>query len=172
VDIAIRPFENDDAEPLQDAAQESISDVYPWLPWCHPKHSLDDARSWIRATLEARDRGTAFEFAITSESGDFLGGCGLNHIREADRNANLGYWIRSSLTGQGVASAAVRRLATWAFANTQLERLEIVVATTNFRSQRVAEKVGALREGVTRSRLLLHEEFHDAFVYSIIHSSS
>ena len=172
VKIAIRPFEEADAVPLQDAAQESSSDIYPWLLWCHPNHSIKDARSWIRATHQARDRGTAFEFAIASESGDFLGGCGLNHIRETDRNANLGYWVRSSITGQGVAPAAVQLLATWAFANTELERLEIVAAAGNLRSQRVAEKVGALRESVARSRLLLHEKFHDAVIYSIIRSSS
>jgi len=171
VQIIIRFFEEGDANALQQAARESTREVYPWLPWCHPGHSLDDARSWISKQVEARVCGTAFEFVIISLSGDFLGGCGLNHINETDRRANLGYWVRTSAAGQGVATAAVRALSTWAFTNTQLERLEIVAAAGNLRSQRVAEKAGAAREGVARSRLRLHEKFHDAVVYSIVRSS-
>jgi ribosomal-protein-serine acetyltransferase len=34
-------------------------------------------------------------------------------------------------------------------------------------SQRVAEKSGALREGVLRNRLLLHGKIHDAAMYSL-----
>jgi len=171
VQVAIRFYEADDANALQQAARESTREVYPWLPWCHPRHSLDDARSWIGKQAEARTCGTAFEFVIVSQSNDFLGACGLNHIDETDRRANLGYWVRTSAAGKGVATAAVRALATWAFDNTQLERLEIVAAAGNLRSQRVAEKAGAAREGVARSRLLLHEKFHDAVVYSIVRSS-
>jgi RimJ/RimL family protein N-acetyltransferase len=92
----------------------------------------------------------------------------LNQIDEAHRTANLGYWVRTSAAGQGVTSQAVRLLAEWAFANTNLERLEIVAAVGNVRSQRVAEKADALREGLLRSRLYLHGQPHDAVVYSII----
>ena len=67
-----------------------------------------------------------------------------------------------------MATAAVRALSEWAFTHTWLERLEIVAATGNLRSRRVAEKAGAVREEVARSRLRLHERFHDAVVYSIV----
>jgi RimJ/RimL family protein N-acetyltransferase len=172
VQIFIRFFEESDASALQQAARESTREVYPWLPWCHPGHSLDDARSWISTQVEARVCGAAFAFVIISQSGEFLGGCGLNHINETDRRANLGYWVRTSAAGQGVATAGVRALSTWAFTNTQVERLEIVAAAGNIRSQRVAEKARAAREGVARSRLRLHEKFHDAVVYSIIRPST
>jgi RimJ/RimL family protein N-acetyltransferase len=59
-------------------------------------------------------------------------------------------------------------LADWAFANTNLERLEIVVAVGNGRSERVAEKAGASREGTMRSRLYIHDRPHDAVMYSIV----
>jgi RimJ/RimL family protein N-acetyltransferase len=56
----------------------------------------------------------------------------------------------------------------WAFESTELVRLEIVVATGNTASHRVAEKVGAIREGVLRRRLLLHGHPHDATMFSLI----
>lgn len=59
-------------------------------------------------------------------------------------------------------------LADWVFDNTELQRLEIVVAVGNATSQRVAEKAGALREGVLRARLRIHGAFHDAVMYSLV----
>lgn len=70
--------------------------------------------------------------------------------------------------GQGIAVQAVTQLVDWTYAHTNLDRLEILCATENVRSQRVAEKVGATREGVLRRRLVLNAETHDAIVYSLI----
>jgi len=62
----------------------------------------------------------------------------------------------------------VRELIAWAKANTALHRLEILVAVGNAASIRVAEKVSGVREGILRSRLLLHDEFYDAVLFSVI----
>jgi RimJ/RimL family protein N-acetyltransferase len=59
-------------------------------------------------------------------------------------------------------------VAEHAFQETDLMRLEIVCAVGNVRSQRVAEKVGALREGVLRNRLLLPSGPSDAVMFSLV----
>jgi len=84
---------------------------------------------------------------------------------------SLGYWVRTSAAGRGVAPAAIRRLARFAFTETDLVRMEIVCAIGNTRSRRAAEKAGASREGVLRARLLLHGRPHDAVMYSIVRSA-
>lgn len=168
VGITIRHYELDDAGPLLGAALESVSEVGPWLPWCHSGLTLADVRRWIESQIAARKARTAFEFAILDAAGSYLGGCGINGIREPHRFANLGYWVRSSGTGRGVAPAAVMAAARWAFDNTDLERLEIVCAVGNVRSQQVAIKAGARREGVLRSRLHLHDQAHDAVIFSLV----
>jgi len=168
--ISIRPYQLSDASALFEAARESVAEVHPWLPWCHAGYTLEDAQTWIQSQVEAFARRTAFSFLIENESSRFLGGCGLNHINELHRMANLGYWVRTSAAGKGVMPEAVRLVAEWAFANTNLERLEIVVALGNTRSQRVAEKAGAQREGILRSRLYFHDRPHDAEMYSLVRS--
>jgi RimJ/RimL family protein N-acetyltransferase len=105
---------------------------------------------------------------IVGGQGRVLGCCGVNQISKEDRSANFGYWVRTSETGRGVATQAGRLLAAWAFAHTNLVRLEIVAAVGNDASLAVAGKLGALREGVLRSRLLIHGTFHDAVVLSLI----
>jgi len=171
MNVYIRPYEAGDAPELFEAARESIAEVFPWLPWCHPEYRIEEAREWIAQQIDAHQHGSEFQFAIVADGSRFLGGCGLNQLNPIHRLANLGYWVRTSASGCGVAPAAVRALAEWGFSHTELERLEIVVAVENLRSQRVAEKAGALREGTVRSRLLLHGRFCDAVLYSIIRSS-
>jgi RimJ/RimL family protein N-acetyltransferase len=101
------------------------------------------------------------------QGGGYLGGVGLNHIDRLNQMANLGYWVRTSRTRQGIARAAVRLIAQFGFEQLHFVRLEIVAATGNKPSQRVAEKAGAIREGVLRNRLTLHGKQHDAVVYSL-----
>jgi RimJ/RimL family protein N-acetyltransferase len=96
------------------------------------------------------------------------GVCGVNHINNVDRFANLGYWIRTSLSRRGLAPAAVLAVAEWTFANTPLNRLEIVVAVGNTKSQRVAHKVGALREAVLHQRMMVNGAPSDAVMYAVV----
>jgi len=157
-----------DAPDIAEAVRESILELDPRMPWATADFSSDDAGTWITVSAEALPLGAAFEFVIRAADGALLGLCGLNHIDQDNRRANLGYWVRTTRTGQGVAAAAVRLLVAWAFGHTDLERLEIVPSVLNLRSQRVAEAVGARCEGVQRARLLLHGTFHDAIMFSVV----
>lgn len=165
-DIAVRRYVVGDAPDLWEAVRESMNDLRPWMPWCHPGYAVSEARAWLETQVQAFERGASFEFAIVSPDGRCLGGCGLNQIDETNRRANLGYWVRSSAVGKGVATAAVSRVRDWGFDHLALVRLEIVIASGNCASIRVADKAGAMREGTLRSRLLLEGQPHDAALFA------
>lgn len=166
--VSIRPYADGDAPALLEAARESVDRVFPWLEWCHPDYEISESRAWIKHCRAAWEAGEEFQFAITGSEGAYLGGCGLNRLERQHRVANLGYWVRTSAAGRGVATSAVQRLATWAFDETALNRLQILVAVGNRASRGVAERVGAVREAVAASRLVLHGEVHDAVQYAIV----
>ena len=69
--------------------------------------------------------------------------------------------------GRGIAVKEVQLLSNWGFENTDLKRLEIKCAVGNIRSQRVAEKSEAVREGIRESCIEIHGKKHDAIVYVI-----
>lgn len=166
--VGIRCYRPEDAAALHEAAIESRTDVYAWLSWCHLDYSLAEAEAWATSQQRLFEQGEAYEFVIIDGEDRFLGGCGLNRINPTDRVANLGYWVRNTAVGRGVATRAVRLLADFAFSETELERLEIVCAVGNEASRRVAEKAGAVREGVLRGRIYLHGVPRDAVIYSIL----
>jgi len=163
----IRPYKLDDAAALYEAAKESILDVYQWLPWSHPDYKIEESKGWLAEQVEKRQEGTEFSFAILDGADAYLGGCGLNQVDRKQKVANLGYWVRSSAMGQGVAVKAVKLLSKWGFENTDLIRFEIKCALENVRSQRVAEKAGAVRGGIRNSCLEIHGKKHDAVVFAV-----
>lgn len=167
--ITLRPHTKKDAENVYAAVRESLNELKPWLPFAHDYYTIAESREWIKQCPKQWKAGFAFNFAITTTvDGAFLGGCGLNDINGRDRRANLGYWVRTSAIGRGIAPSATRLLARWGFEILKLKRIEIVVNTANTKSLRVAEKVGAFREGVMRSRLFDNKQSPDAVMFSLI----
>jgi RimJ/RimL family protein N-acetyltransferase len=167
-EIRIRPYRQSDAGALYEAVRESIDEIGSWLEWCHPDYSIDESRAWIDHCIEARAAGNEYNFAIVDSEDVLLGGCGLNRLQHDHRVANMGYWVRTSAVGRGVATAATRQLAGFAFRQTPLNRLEIVASTRNIGSQRVAERAGARREAIVRSRLVVRGEAHDAAQFAFV----
>jgi RimJ/RimL family protein N-acetyltransferase len=167
--ILVRPFRADDVDGMFEAVRESIDELAPWLAWCHPAYSREEASAFIHSLDDASSAKDNHAFAVCdARTNAFLGGVGLNQLNHAYKFANLGYWVRTSCTGRGVASSAARLIAGFGFQELGLQRLELVVAVGNHASQRAAEKAGAQREGVLRKRILMHGQSLDAVMYSLI----
>lgn len=167
--IRLRPYRESDAEELYRAVRESMTELHQWMAWCGPDYSIEDSREWLASRAEARSKGTEYDFRISdARTDEYLGGTGLNQIKELYRAANLGYWITTGATGRGVATRAARLVARFGFEELNLVRIEIVAAVGNLASQRVAEKVGAFREGVMRKALIIHGVEHDAVLTSLV----
>lgn len=165
--ICIRPYTNSDAILLYEAARECLPDGVEWMPWVHTEYSLDDSRGWIATSIEKWANGTEYNFAVISAAtGEYLGGVGLNRIDAEYNIANLGYWVRKSVRGRGIAIAAARLAAEFGFNHLDMSRIEIVVAVHNTASCRTAEKSGALREGILRNRLKTGGKRYDAVMHS------
>ena len=151
------------------AVLESVPEVSRWLPWCHAGYSREDADSFIAAAIRAWADGTQYQIAIFDcTDGAYIGAVGINHISRTNRMANLGYWVCSSRTGQGIAVAAVHLAARHAFGALGLSRLEIACIPGNTRSRRVAEKAGAAFEAIARNRIVMYGRAHDAALYSLV----
>ena len=167
--ILLRPFRLEDAQETFTAVRESIADLKSWMSWAYDDYSPNDTREFIRITRSRWQEGTLYAFAITdASSGRVLGGCSLSHIHPVYHLCNLGYWVRSSRRGSGIAGRAARMAAQYAFEKIGLVRVEIVIAPENEASLRVAEKVGAHYEGLLRNRMVVGQEVYDAAMYSLI----
>lgn len=167
--VGIRPYRQADIPRLFEAVRQSINELSLWLAWCTPAYSIEESRKFVTSRQTDWDQGDHYSFVIEDqETKQFLGGTGLNFVNPVHNFANLGYWVRTSATGRGVASAAVRLVARFGLQELRFSRLEILAAVGNVASQRVADKAGARREGVLRKRLQLRGQALDAVLFSLV----
>lgn len=165
--IELRRPRYEDLGALHAAVTASIPELTRWLGWCLPDYSLNEAADWLSSRTRMWEEGTEYDFIITNLGSDeILGVCGLNDINRLNNLTNLGYWVRTNSTRQGIATAAARMVARFALDTLQFGRIEIVAAVDNVASQRVAEKAGATREGVLRCRTVVRELVYDAVIFS------
>ena len=165
----MRPFRPTDADETFAAVRESLTELKPWMSWAYDSYSLRDANEFIRVTRARWEEGTLYAFVITeAKSGSVLGGCSLSHIHPVYHLCNLGYWVRTSRRGEGIAVRATKLAARYAFEKIGLIRVEIVMAVNNKPSRRVAEKAGAHYEGILHNRMVVGKQIYDAHMYSLI----
>lgn len=165
--LQLRAHRRSDAARVAAAVRESAASIGRWMPWAHAGYASADALAWIETCTEARREGRAFEFLVFDADGrTVLGAAGLNHIDPLHRSANLGYWVRDSETGRGVASEAARALVQRGLATLGLVRIEIVVAQGNLASARVARKTGAALECLVPNRLIVGDRPVPAWMFA------
>ena len=140
--LVLRPYRAEDAAELHRLINDwEVCRTLAAVPF---PYSLATAEDWIGQTRISLADGTAFHLAITGHEGDaemLIGGVGLR-VDPDGRSARLGYWVGRRFWGHGVASEAAGRLARWALANFDLERLEATVATDNPGSIAVLRRIG------------------------------
>jgi RimJ/RimL family protein N-acetyltransferase len=87
-----------------------------------------------------------------------------------DARAEVGYWLSREARGQGHATRAVRLITAWGFRSLALQRIDLMAATENPASQRVADRCGFTREAVLRSYLQAKEGRQDMVAFGLLAS--
>jgi len=169
--ITLRPFQPEDAQAIFAAVHESLPELGPWMGWAHDGYSRQEAEDFIAITRARWEENTLFAFAITdAKTGSVVGGCSLSHLHPVYHLCNVGYWVRTSRRGEGIAGRAAKLAARFGFENAGLIRAEIVIAVGNEKSIRVAEKIGAHYEGILLNRMVIGKAINDAHMYSLLPS--
>jgi RimJ/RimL family protein N-acetyltransferase len=166
--LTLRRWRRDDARALLNLAQESAAEIGPWMMWTDAVTDQAGAEQFIADRLTQWDNGDGYGFVAVDVEGRLLGGGALGHFNRQHRLGNVGYFVRTGERGRGRAVALSRLLVLFGFEDLRLQRLEILVEPANLASQRVAEKLGAVREGTLRHRLLIHGEPRDAIMFSLL----
>jgi RimJ/RimL family protein N-acetyltransferase len=154
--LVLRPWHPGDAEALREALAESVQHLRPWIPWATPEAPTpEETESLLAGWIAQREAGENFIYAVFDrETGRLVGGIGL-YARIGPDALEVGYWIRRSDAGRGLATEATHALTHAGFGVPGISRLEIHTDPRNLASRRVPEKLGyeltALREGVYRT---------------------
>jgi ribosomal-protein-serine acetyltransferase len=168
--LVLRPFRRRDADSLVAAVHDSLADLSRWLPWAHSGYDRTDAARFIRDSNAAWSEGRAFDFAVRSADGpaDHLGNVSVWHTSRREQAGEIGYWVRSTETNNGIGTESTCRVLQTAFEELGLHRVTLRIAAGNAASERIAEKLGFVQEGLLRKEVLVAGEWLDHSLWGIL----
>jgi RimJ/RimL family protein N-acetyltransferase len=155
-DLILRPIDPADAEAI--TAGLGDADTARFMVAVPHPYSLADAKAWVARCAEVWQTGESFPFAIVdARTGEFLGSIELTSSR------SIGYWIATAARGRGVATRALRMVCEFA----RERPLRLTTHPENVASQRVAEKVGFRRIGVTNDHPAFRDGTREAALFEL-----
>ena len=168
--LLLRPFRRRDIEALYAAVRDSRAELAEYLPWATKAYTRAGAAGFIRESMRSWREGSAYDFAIRlREMPDrHVGNISIWHVSRSSRSGEIGYWIRTENTGRGVATEATREALRIGFDELAMHRMVLRVAVGNKASERIATKLGFVREGVLREELQVGGRWMDHSVWGLL----
>lgn len=167
---ALRPWRDSDLASLVDACRDPEIVRWTRVP---ENYGETDARAYLLQRYDAVLYGTTAPFAIVAAGEDrLLGSISLMRLDWENRRGEVGYWLAREARAAGHATRAVGLICDWGFHSLALERVDLLAATRNTASQRVAERAGFTREAVLRSYMRGKDEQLDMVAFGLLASDS
>lgn len=149
--LIIRPPRAGEGSVVNAAICESLAELKPWMPWAQSAPSVDDTEANLRRAIAKYIAREDLRLQFHLKDGTFVGSSGLHRIDWGVKRFEIGYWIRTSMAGQGFVTEAVRAIADFTLTTLQTNRVEIKCDVENARSRKVAESAGFEFEGILRN---------------------
>jgi RimJ/RimL family protein N-acetyltransferase len=164
---ALRPWRDSDIAGLVRACRDPEISRWTRVPW---PYGESDARAYLMQRYDSIQAETTAPFAIVLAADDrlLLGSISLMHLDWDHARAEVGYWSAREARGQGHITRAVRLICAWGFQALRLERIDLLAATENGASQRVAERAGFSREAVLRSYMRGRDGRQDLVAFGLL----
>jgi RimJ/RimL family protein N-acetyltransferase len=150
--LTLRMPKPGDGAALHVAIVESYTNLQPWLRWAATMPTLEDTELRVRKDHLNYLAREDFRILMFLKGTDTLVGGGGLILRNLEYwkipKFEIGYWVRTSLEGQGYISEAVAGLTKFGFEVLGAKRIEIKCDELNVRSRKVAERNGYTSEGL------------------------
>ena len=165
--VVIRPFARDDL-PYMFKWWNDPEVMYYANDDPEPHNTMEDLEDRFESeTGEWAD--SVARFLIQTTSGQPIGDVMYRGLRSDTRSAWTGIVIgERDYWGRGYGTEAIRLFLRFLFEEMRLHRVSITVSDFNTRAIRAYEKCGFRRDGVLRHNAVVHGEFVNHLVMSIL----
>ncbi|MEZ4670833.1 MAG: GNAT family protein [Anaerolineae bacterium] len=149
--LIIRAPRPGDGQVLNEAVVESFPSLLAWIPWAHNLPTISDSEKTVcNDALRWQNRDDLRMLIFRKSDNLLAGGMGLYRIDWSIPKYEIGYWLRTSLEGQGYMTEAVNGMTRFAMETLQAERIEIICEARNVGSSAVARRAGYPLEATMR----------------------
>ena len=152
--LILRPPKLGDERPLNQAINRSLPELQCWMPWAKDA-SMQPTIRYVKEGILSWEAEKPRNFPLViihKESQQIIGSSGFNVRSKPEIPLfEIGYWLETTYTGQGLATEMVRALTHFAFNSFQAARVQIVTQVGNQASRRIAEKCGFILEATLKN---------------------
>lgn len=163
--LIIRHPKISDTAVLNASIIESINELRKYMPWVNQVPSILDTQHNIENAIKLIEANQDIRFLIFSKNNDFVGSSGLHRIDWQIKKAEIGYWIKTSQSGQGLMTEAIDAITNYGINELGLRRIEIICSGSNIKSRRIPERLGFTLEGILKNHRINNDETIDDTVY-------
>jgi RimJ/RimL family protein N-acetyltransferase len=169
--LMLRPPQLADTAAVKAGVIESLSELSIFMPWAREEGSLLATETFIRDAmanwiLQKSEEPWFPIFIFDRATQEFIGGTGYHHIDWDVPCLEIGYWVRTSKSGNGYITEAVNALTRYAVQELKMRRIAICCDVKNVSSRKVAERLDFLHEATLKqSRVLMDGEISDTLIF-------
>ena len=153
--LLLRVPRTGDGESLYKAIAESVVELRKFLaslPWVASEQSVESSEIFCRnAESNFIARRDLPYLLWEKSSGVVVGATGLHRTDWNTPKTEIGYWCRTSKTGNGFITEAIDALAKVAFDQLKVSRIELITDEQNLESRKVAQRCQFDLEGILRN---------------------
>jgi RimJ/RimL family protein N-acetyltransferase len=152
--LLLRPKQPGDGTGTAAAVVETWDELHQWMQWAEDKDyfTAEQMEIRIREVMASFLRRETIELlGIEVATGEPVIWCGFHDFDWQARQCDMGYWVRKSAHGRGIATEAANALLRFAFGAMEMRRVGLTHSGGNEASRRVAQKLSFIPEGILRS---------------------
>ncbi len=162
--ITLRQFTDADIPAIHEACNDPEIKRWSYLP---SPYELKDAHSFVNEfAVKTQSSGTGIVFAVEANN-QLVGAIDVSRATWPNQDCGIGYWAVPSHRGNGYLTKALKLLSNWVIQEQGFQRIEVFVGIENYASQKVAERAGFIREGISRNKSVRGNRV-DVILYSKI----
>ena len=152
--LILRPPQLGDEAPINQAINNSLPELQRWMPWAQDS-TMAPTVNFVKDAIEqwaSESQGDFPLVIIHKETQKIIGASGFNNKSKVEVPMyEIGYWLETKYTGQGLCSEAIKALTKFAFETFLANRVQIVTQVGNVASRKVAEKCGYKLEATLKN---------------------
>jgi len=154
---------------MHDAIHASLPELVQWLPWAIG-YDRSVSQRFVRESASAWNDGRAFDFAIRlSEEADLhVGNVSVWPTSAPNRTGEIGYWVRTDLTGEGIGTEATARAMQIGFEELDYHKIILRIAAGNDPSDKIAKRLGFNYDGMLRHEVRVGDAWLDHSAWSVL----
>lgn len=163
--LAMQLMHADYYEDIYLAIDSSRKEMGAFLNWVPLNQSAKDVENYFKDKLDPLPFAIEIPYCIFYKK-ELVGVISLMPLARIHKTLEMGYWLKTSATGNGIITKCAKQLTSYAFYKLQANQVLIRCSSTNAKSQKIPERLGYKNVGIDRQAVEIDGHYHEVINYS------